>query len=567
MRESRVVAAHRADLLTTAFLLEGDEAAAEHRVHRALARLPADADRTAALRALLRTRPARSAFTEERAAPWWASPAELAAARRTAATLAGLDDDDRTALVLADHEGTDPAGLVPGPIAERLDRARSALDGDPRGELARLAGVRRPSQRTEGEAVAAVRAVRRARRRRPQVALSVLALLAVLVPAAVGRFDDAPAVRAAPAGPLDGPVRGSLAGDTGFLDAVRDVWTGPDAPLDRRVVLAGDLLDQRWVLVVGSTAGGLLGQWSTGPAGAAPGQLTPANRPVVLRADRPAALLDGTALVVVVGRDQGVRVSPGQTVGPAGSVQRVYTPQPVDDGVAAVRVAAPDTSGRAVRVQVAQAGESHATTLTDVPVTLSDRSVTSPPLPAVTAVRPTGTPDPDAVATALLSVTVPTGLDPSTLAPQLLWAGPLPAPIDQAGEDRVVQGVVLAVPVPGSAVVVSTAAAGRREDGTLQQVGCGMQALPAGTDPAALVVAARCTVADRDTGAAVSTVLVVAPPGTAAVQLVGGEPVDLTLTDGMGLLVDDGRTRTVVQLADRTRQAVTAAGPGDLFEE
>ncbi len=400
--------------------------------------------------------------------------------------------------------------------------------------------MRRPPARDDAAAVALVAAHRRARWTRPLLAVAVLAVVALLA-------TQLPAPDPAPASPdrFAGPARGSLAGDDAFLAAARELpWTGRAAPADRWVVLAGDLLGRRWVLVVGDTPGGPVGQWSTAAAGAPAADLEPANPAVALRAGRPAALLLDTALVVVADRGEGVRVSPGQVVGPGGAVQRVYRPLPADDGVAALELAAPDPGGVAVRVQVTRTGPDPGPP-DEVPVTRAGSAdatapaVGGPPLrgsPADGGARPA------AAATALGAVTAPTGLDPRSLDPLLLWAGALPGP-----RDRTVDAVVLAVPLPGGALVVSTAWAGRRDDGTLQQVGCGSRAFPAGTDPAAVVVAARCVVADRTTGTSRVTVLLTGPDGTTTTP-------------------DDGRRVDLLPGPDGgTAVPVTRTGPGDLF--
>jgi hypothetical protein len=532
-----LVRRHRASLLATAFLLEGDERTAEDRVDRTLARLPADADHAAAVRALLRTRPARAGLAETAEQAWWVGPGELAAARRTASALAGLDPPDRAALVL-DREGlpADPAALARGRAA--LPGAVAALDG--------LAAVRRPPRRDDDAAQARVRAHRRARWRRPLTAVAVVAVLAALALVAV-RTPDAPGPAAPTAGRLDGPTRGSLAADTAFLDAARtaawDDGAGADTPAaaDRHVLLAGDLLDRRWVLVAGPTDRGTQGQWFTAPRGAPAADLVPVRRPVVLRPDVPAALLLDTALVVLAGPGEGIEVSSGVVVGPSGGVQRVYRALDPDDGVAALSLAAPDPGLVALRVRVVRVGQFSDRTLADVPVSTAGSADARAQAPVLAPLRASG---PDlgdrraAVDSALAAVAVPTGLDPAGLAPTLLWAGAVPDPLGGS-----VDAAVLAVPLPGGAVVVSTAWAQRRPDGTLQVVGCGSRAFPAGTDPAGLTSAARCVVADRDTGTARVTVVLTGPAGSA-------------------LVPDDARA-----LTDVDGVPVTAAGPDDLFAD
>lgn len=524
-----MVARHRAALLDTAFLVDGDERAAEDRVDRALARLRPDADHAAAVTALLRTRPTRGRVAEAGPDPWWVGPAELAAARRTAAALAGLDAPARTALV------RDREGLAADPGA--LARGRAALPGA--AALDALAAVRRPPLRDDGAAVDRVRAHRRARWRRPVTALVGVLALALLVAVL-------PTPAPPPAGSSDGATRGSLAGDAAFVGAARATdWAaaGDPAPAvaDREVLLAGDLLDRRWVLVTGPTDRGTAGQWFTAPRGAPATELAPAGSPVVLRPGVPPALLLDTALVVVAGPGEGVEVSSGLVVGPSGGVQRVYRALDTDDGVAALALAAPDPGLVALRVRVVRVGEFSNRTLADVPVTTTgsaDAQARAPDLAPLRAAGPDLGDRQAAVDTALAAVAVPTGLDPRTLAPVLLWAGALPDPVGGS-----VDAAVLAVPLPGGAVVVSTAWADRRSDGTRRTVGCGSRAFPAGTDPAGLTSAARCVVADRDTGTARVTVVVTGPAGST-------------------LVPDDARA-----LAQVDGVPVTAAGPTDLFAE
>ncbi|MEI4272936.1 hypothetical protein TEK04_14505 [Klenkia sp. LSe6-5] len=524
-----VVRRHRDPLLAVAHLLEPAGRTAEDRVDRALAHLSPAADHGTAVRALLSTRLARGGLADQDGDPWWLSPADLAAADRTAAALAELDADARAALVL-DHEG-----LPADPVA--LARARI---GAPEADLGALAAVRRPPVLDHDAAVARVRTLRAWRWRRPAAVVAAVAVLVALAVVSL-RTPNAPAPAA---GRLDAPTRGSLAADTAFVEAARAAdWDDDDAPAvpDRHVLLAGDLLDRRWVLVTGPTDRGTEGQWSTAPQGAPAADLVPAGRPVVLRPDVPPALLLDTALVVMAGPGEGVEVSSGLVVGPSGGVQRVYRTLDARDGVTAMSLAAPDPGLAALRVRVVRVGEFSGRTLADVPVTTAGSADAQARAPALTPLRGS-TPDlgdrQAAVDDALAAVAVPTGLDPRTLAPVLLWAGQLPAPVGGP-----VDAVVLAVPLPGGAVVVSTAWADRRPDGSLRTGGCGSRAFPAGTGPADLASAARCVVADRGTGTARVTVVVTGPGGSA-------------------LVPDDTRT-----LGQVDGVPVTAAGPDDLFAD
>ncbi|WP_091058935.1 hypothetical protein [Klenkia brasiliensis] len=515
------VRVHRGALLGPAFLLTGDERLAEDRVDRALARLgPAD-DHAAAVAALVRTRGPRGAVVASGPDPWWVAPADLAAARATAAVLAGLDDAARAALVL-DHEGlpADPAALARGRAA--LPDATAALDA--------LLAVRRPPVRDDAAAVPRVRAHQRARRTRPLLlvaGLVVVALLAVLVPT------PGPAPQAG--GRFDGPTRGSLAGDEAVRYALLAAPAEGPATGRRELVFAGDLLGGRWALVAGRTERGWTGWWSAGPAD---GPLTPVAGPVALQPDRPAALQLDDALVVVAEPGEPVQVSTGLVVRADGTAGRDPVALPLVDGVGALRLAAPDPGGVAVQVR---AGVS----ALPVPVTRAGDADARPAVPALAALR-----DGDAdlgaraaaVDAALGAVAAPTGQDPATLSPQLLWAGTLPGP--RGGG---VDAAVLVVPQPSGALVVSTAWAARLADGSLQTIGCGTQGFKAGTDPAGLVVAVRCVVAERGTGAARATVLLTGPAST-------------------DRLPDERRdTDVVVDAGDGSTVPVGAAGTGDLL--
>ncbi len=491
---------HREALLGPAFLLTGDEQLAEDRVDRALARLAPDDDHATAVAALLRTRGPRGAVVAAGPDPWWVGPAELAAARAAATALAGLDDAARAALVLH-HEGlpADPAALSRGRAALTGAPGRRPVQEDAVARaLEQVLAVRRPPRRDAAAATAVVRAHRRARRTRPLLlvaALVVVALLAVLVPT------TAPAPPTA-TGRFDGPTRGSLAGDETVRYALLAAPAEGPATGRRELVFAGELLGRRWALVAGRTDGGWTGWWSAGPAD---GPLSPVAGPVALPPDRPAALQLDDALLVVAAPGEPVQVSTGQVVRADGTTGRDPVVLGLDDGVGALQLAAPDPGGVAVQVR-------GGVSALPVPVTTAGDADARPAVAPLVPLRPG---DADlgaraaAVDAALGAVTAPTGQDPAALDPRLLWAGTLPSPRGDA-----VDAAVLVVPQPSGALVVSTAWAARLEDGSLQQVGCGTQGFPAGTDPAALAVAARCVVAERGTGAARATVVLTTPDGT-----------------------------------------------------
>lgn len=169
-----------------------------------------------------------------------------------------------------------------------------------------------------------------------------------------------------PANVFAAPTRGSLAGDAGFVEAVRQLsWAvpgvttdpvTPDAPIEsRRVVFAGDVAAGRWALVVGANTAkpagdaadpdlqtdlgalsDIAGVWFVGPAGGAPAQMQPVTVPRGIPADLPASLYDGAtgALVVVAAPGDFVEVSVRPEVAADASVTRSYTDTETRDGLA-----------------------------------------------------------------------------------------------------------------------------------------------------------------------------------------------------------------------------------------
>ena len=443
----------------------------------------------------------------------------------------------------------------------------------------RLHRVAARSGGTEGDDLAAVESVlarRRVERRQRLVGLAVaacVALVVVSVPLLVGGpRADRGGQAAAGEEVWDAPVRGSLAGDRVFLDTVQllDWSSGGPVPdrADREVAFAGDVPGGRWVLVVGRTDGGLVGQWFTAAPGAAPADLVADPSLSYLDEDDPvtrvAGEVPGGALLVLARPGDEVQVAERAVVDADGTVRREYAPVPTVDGVAVTEVGSTTEAGIAARYRVLRDG---AVVAEGTPTALSWPSRTFDP-PELTALRPGSTPpDPTAVDQAITEVAGPTGLDEDVLAPVLLWAGPLPAPGGETAD-----AVVLALTMPSGAVVASTAYADIAEDGSGAGGWCGASTHPAGTDVADLAVVAACDAVSATNSGSLLSYVVTAPAGATRVELLragGALLAEQPVVEGSAVVRDPGR-------ADRARLStgaiplpelpVTRGTPDSLFD-
>ncbi|SNS78356.1 hypothetical protein SAMN04488107_3773 [Geodermatophilus saharensis] len=288
-------------------------------------------------------------------------------------------------------------------------------DLDVREALDRLAAEAGPPRGADA-ADAAVTLARRQRRTRAAWAAGALAV-ALLGAAAPAVLPDAGPVpgetaggqhtqQAAPALP-DLPTRGSLAGDEDFVAGVAAIdWSGPlgrDGAVlrppesSRHVAFAGELPDgRRWALVTGEDEGQLLHAWFGGPAGAAPDELALIAPPERSGRGATVAVLDTTGaqpvLVVVTRPFDGARYSPGTVRLGDGSIGRVWTELPGDDGVLVAEVPAPVHPGSEV-VDLLRDGSRTSlryvsrTAGTPVPVAWSIASTADPSLTADPAVE------------------------------------------------------------------------------------------------------------------------------------------------------------------------------------
>ena len=440
------------------------------------------------------------------------------------------------------------ASLVPESAGAGLSPAPAPFAGDLAEELRRLVErvARPPFDPVSAAAALSHEAAGRRRRRRltGALAVAVVAVMAVVTMAFLP--DDPPTppptdlaveVPARPVAVHDLPTRGSLAGDTAFLDGVlalpwesetfgRDGGPGYAMPIFRRVVYAGDVPGGRWALVVGSSSsssgsrvgpdgsGDLLQAWFTGPPGAAPDQMTLSSYPLGVSAEVPVALLDprtGT-LVVVAAPGDAVEVSERVVLAADGSRARPHEPAETTDGIAITRIGSADGGlPYAMSYRVLRGGTIVASSPLDWVMASGE-----PEWPVVDIAYPRGMPTSVAVAvaqSAALGVLVPLGLPPHTTDVVAHWAGPLPGPV-QGGL------AVVTVTAPSGALVTTAHWQSVSGTGAATSGGdCGLDIRPAGEATDQRVLAAGCEIYGGSAGALVDEVLVVlAPPSVATLR-------------------------------------------------
>jgi hypothetical protein len=248
-----------------------------------------------------------------------------------------------------------------------VEERGTTTGSDVRARLTRLAAQSAPPD--GGHTADRVLAVNRHRRLRAlRWAAAGAAVLVLGTAATLARPADVDAValpapataRAGPPPPAvyEQPPRGSLADDPDLLAAVAALpWSPPPSgsgftrssdPGTPRVVYAADVPGgHRWAVVVASYDQQWLVDWFTGPAGAAPGELTEATAPTTFPPGEPVALLDvsaETGPLVVLG-DPGVTAAWSATLdrAPDGGLERTFTPLPEIAGVPTALVRTPVT--------------------------------------------------------------------------------------------------------------------------------------------------------------------------------------------------------------------------------
>ncbi len=608
----------RPSLLRTGLLLTGDARDAEALVTDALARVrrrwrrttgadgAAAAARTELVRAYLRTRPGPAADqlidAPEDADLAWLHGADQDQAHPDQAhpDQAGPDDDlarewrrleprVRVALTLGPVEHRPPgevARLVGRPEREVGTGIRAGLvrlhaaggsDADLAAQL--LPAVPGPAPWQHTDRTAAREATRRhlVRRRIAAVAagaaVAACALVAAVLAwpggtpseAARGAADRGPAgVPSAPV--LVEPTRGSLADDAAFLTRVRSVDWATDAapPVDEReVVLATDTPSGRVVLVAGRVGRQVRGAWLTGPAGAPADELVPYLSERMSRTE-PAGVLvsDGSSatLVVVAAPGDSIDVSPRLEIASDGTATRAYTASSADEGVAVVPVD-DVAAGLAAGFRVRRDG---AIVHRDAFARPDDVRVPAPAL-ALEPARPVELrPEPGVVGEAVARASVPLGVDPATLEPELLWS----AALTRTGGLGTVAVVTGRVPRGGRLVTtlgyLGTAGTGR-------PIPCGTRTLADDGPVAELTAAAVCSVSDGNDYEADRTWLVVTAPERAVRAEVLDDrgtvldTVDLVSGGSVSRTPDGAAAVRTLDAAGRPLGAAPVDGPGVAF--
>ncbi|MPQ97396.1 hypothetical protein GB931_05540 [Modestobacter sp. I12A-02628] len=567
----RLVVDQWRSLLPTAHLLTGTDAAARDLLARGLAaarRVPGTDDHDRAVAGLVRAHLSRwqarrdGSITGAATGAWWVSPDDAEAARRTSAALDRLTAAERTAVVLHWYEGLPAnrvAALVPRVDLEAAARELAGEVPDPAdlpARLDQLAAQCDLAGLTDETATAAVAAVGARGRRRvllAGVAVAALTLGAVVAPGPAAGPE--PAAAPAPGSLFTaGPTRGSLAGDGAFLDAARARMAAASGAVDDdpwAVVFAGDVQGVRAVFLL--DAAGREPTWLTGPAGTPAAELAsngalglPGQEAAAVAVSRPDG--GGQVVLVVAAPRDGVELSPGIDVAADGTAGRTFRSLTVTDGVAVGvldRGAAGSAQYRLVRdgVPLEPMG-----VIGYFPVSVSVMGEVGQPVPSRS-----GTPTASGFgyASALAAITGPTGYAADQLEVTVLGAGQFPAP---GGET--VEAVSLAAVLPSGAVVTTTGFGSSRTDGlgstTASWSGCGSTGHPAGTDPAALTVAARCASYAGDSSTFGVTVVLAAPPGAVVAldDAAGSSPTVPELTRGWAFVIDDRDVLTRVAAPD-----------------
>lgn len=347
-------------------------------------------------------------------------------------------------------------------------------------------------------------------------------------------------------GHLGLPTRGSLGDDQAFIDQVLQLpWptsSGIPSPQTLHVAFAGDLLDQRWALLVGTLEdGSVVGTWFFAWAGADAKSLRPGEPQQVVSPDQPLIAVRGgnteSPIVVVTAPGDVVEISRHTDVDIAGTISRTYEPLETVDGVAITSIdATADCSICGDSVKVSRNGQQ---LFRGAPVIQGGTYVTPDP-DSIQLDDPRGmadlVPDTRWLAEGFGALAVPVGRPIKELSPVLLFAGPIPG---TPGWETT--GIVVAITLPSGATAVNASVYASRvnENGMVLSIDSRIYVMPGGLME--LFGLALLVEAPNGPGSeSKRSLLIVAPPQfTTARALAPGDVVvspDIALSMGVAIV-------------------------------
>lgn len=391
---------------------------------------------------------------------------------------------------------------------------------------------------------------------------------------------------------VNGPIRGSLANDTTFIDGVRQLpWAEaaapgtssggesmpsvPNPPVDtRRVVFVGAVAGTRIALVVGenttvpkaphdapsrqsdlSALSHLAAAWFTGPADASAAEMSLVSPPHGIDTSQPLAYVDAATggMVVVSLPGDGIELSLRPEVAADGTIHRSWQSLDAPDGSAVSDLSA-ERGGllTAVRYRVLRGGSVVLTTAAEI------GGNSAPPSPVLVRLRPGPT---DSAADQFAAIGVghalgQLGLTADKVIATVLWTGNVPGP---AGNTATAWLVSIALP---SGAIYLTSPWAINLDGGAGGSLCGSGVLAAGPPIDQRTTALRCDITDGTSDSKLtSSLVVVAPPAAVrarALDLEGNPLGEYTLSNGVAVVPFPRGTVTVQTLASDGTSLATA---------
>lgn len=353
-------------------------------------------------------------------------------------------------------------------------------------------------------------------------------------------------------GHLGLPTRGNLGADQAFIEEVLQLpWDASGViprPQTRHVAFAGDLLDQRWALVVGSQNDGtVVGMWFFAWAGADAKSLRPADQLFRVSPDQPVVATRGGAsespVVVITAPGDLVEVSWHTDIDNEGTISRTFEPLDTVNGVAITSIEGTgDCTICGLSIAVSRSGQ---LLFRGSPMPQGG-TFASPGLDSIEFADPRGfgglVPDPVWIANAFAGLAAPLGFPINQLSPVLLYAGQIPG---TTGWETT--GIVVAITLPSGASAVATSVYTKRveQDGWMLSTDSRIYVSPPGLLDAGLALRLEAPTGRLPTPsgpgeATVVSLLILAPQEFNVARPLGPGGVvvssDIPLNDGLALV-------------------------------